>query len=262
MERLARGDVRDLVQALVDETDQVWDISALVRASGIAEEPLRALLAALPGVVGDATGSFWANARLLDATADRIRARLADHHREHPLLPGMEREQLRQEVARRWPPRAWAWVLGQVPDVAVDREWVRLVVFHPQPDDATVQLYHAIEGDGLRPRPLDDHRAQWIGAPLWFHDAIQLLLYRGQIYRLEDHYFIGDQAYQRGVEQVRQAIAEGFASTAELRAALGTNRRFAVSFLELLDSRHVTRRVGDRRALVPSAGATEWTHAD
>ena len=56
-------------------------------------------------------------------------------------------------------------------------------------------------------------------------------------------------ALDRALSLVRQALAqhpEGL-STAELRTALDTNRRFAVLVLEWLDAQRVTRRIGDKR---------------
>lgn len=249
MERLAKGEEQEVLTALIDEADRPLETAWLARTSGIPEERVKALLEAAPQVVRDENGSFWASRRLLEAVAQHIRDRLSAHHRTHPLQPGLDREQLRQEAAGDWPPRAWAWVLGQVEGITVAGEWVSLRGFQPRPDPSTEALYRAIDADGLRPRPLAEHRSHWTGDPAAFFDAVQLLLYGERVYRLEDHHLISDRAYRAGRERVEAAVGTGRTSTSELKDALGTNRRFAVSFLELLDSQHVTRRIGDRRVI-------------
>jgi selenocysteine-specific elongation factor len=60
-----------------------------------------------------------------------------------------------------------------------------------------------------------------------------------------------------GVRQlvVQMAEAGHEVTVATLRDGLRTSRRYALAVLEYLDSARVTRRVGDRRALGPNAGA-------
>ncbi len=57
------------------------------------------------------------------------------------------------------------------------------------------------------------------------------------------------EAYEQAVATAVERLRAGPATLAELRDALGTNRRAAQAFLETLDRRGVTRRDGDARVL-------------
>lgn len=247
--RLAEGRESEIVQALLEEADRPLETAFIARESGLPQAQAKALLDQAPGLRHDDNGGVWATDRLVRACGEAVRARLDAHHRAHPLQPGMDREALRQEVAGGWPPRTWAWMLGQIEGVQAEREWVFLEGFQARPDPSAEALYRAVDEDGLRPRTAEELRAVWTGEPAAFYDAVQLLLHLGRVYRLDEHYLITDRTYQAGRARVEAAVAAGQTATSELKDALGTNRRFAVSFLELLDSQHVTRRLGDRRVI-------------
>lgn len=80
-------------------------------------------------------------------------------------------------------------------------------------------------------------------------DLLALLSDRRQVIRVGDFYFTAP-AYDTMVEAVKERLKKsGKITAAELRDMFGTSRKYAVSFLEHLDSIKVTRRLGDERVL-------------
>jgi selenocysteine-specific elongation factor len=168
-------------------------------------------------------------------------------------------------MAGDWAPRAFFWILSTIPELAVDREWVHLVDFTPSPTEGLLEAIHAFQRAiakvGLRPEGPAWLETQWDSAVAPLPEVLQWMVQSGQIVQIEEGFYIAEETYADRRRRVIQAIGEGHSSTAELRAVLDTNRRFAVAFLELLDAQHVTRRVGDARVLASSA-VGEKAHAN
>jgi selenocysteine-specific elongation factor len=56
--------------------------------------------------------------------------------------------------------------------------------------------------------------------------------------------------YREMIERVSRHVTEhGQVTLAEVRDLFGTSRKYAQAFLEDLDAKHITRRVGDARLL-------------
>lgn len=85
--------------------------------------------------------------------------------------------------------------------------------------------------------------------------ALKFLVLNGEAVELGPDQVIGAEAVARAVDVVRTHIARnGPATVAELKAALGSNRRIAVPLLERLDRDGVTARQGDHRVLRSNGG--------
>ena len=57
-------------------------------------------------------------------------------------------------------------------------------------------------------------------------------------------------AYQEQVDKISAYITEkGEITVGDVRDMLGTSRKYALAFMEYLDQRRITRRVGDERVL-------------
>lgn len=182
------------------------------------------------------------------------RARILAYLQEHPIKPGMPRDELKARHAAKWPLRVFQTVVERNQWV-VDREWIRLDDALPTLDAswmaAVEGLYQAILRGGLRPESFEDLQDA-IGRPRSeFDDLIEYLYLSGRLLRLEDGLAVAYDAYVDGRRLVAEALAaRGPLSTSELKDVLGISRRHAVLFLELLDRERITRRVGDSRELV------------
>lgn len=197
-------------------------------------------------------GAWWHRSRYQDWLA-RVEEVVQQYRHSHPIKPGMPQEALKAQLAHDWPLRVFQSALSEGGWV-LDREWVRPAVAEPLSDQhkrAIDTLYEAIEAQGLRPQGLIEWQARHLVPAQWFDDIVEYLYLQQMIYRLEDNLVIGKEAYQWGWQTVKTALTEkGALSTSELKDQLGTNRRYAILFLELLDRQRMTRRIGDRREWV------------
>ena len=81
-------------------------------------------------------------------------------------------------------------------------------------------------------------------------EVVRALERKGDIVRVSDDVAFTRDAYEGAVALVKEMIASGGSVTvAQLRDRMGASRRPVLALLEHLDSRRVTRRVGDARVL-------------
>jgi selenocysteine-specific elongation factor len=88
-------------------------------------------------------------------------------------------------------------------------------------------------------------KAEWeaLGAEL-----IRYLLESGRLVRVSPDVLFDAEAFGKLVEWTEEALANaGEVTVAGVRDHFGTTRKYALAFLEYLDERKITRRVGDVR---------------
>jgi selenocysteine-specific elongation factor len=81
-------------------------------------------------------------------------------------------------------------------------------------------------------------------------DLLTVLVDEGQVVRISETVVYDAGAYQEMMDGVTATIKElGKIDVGQVRDQFHTSRKYALSFLEHLDQRRVTRRVGDDRVL-------------
>ncbi|MBX5466473.1 MAG: selenocysteine-specific translation elongation factor [Firmicutes bacterium] len=257
LEELAAFREDELLLELLRTAPRPQSRQELAQAAHMLEEAVARALSVYP-VLHDEEGRWWWSREAWEAWQARLVEAVERYHREHRLRLGLPKEQARSELAAGWPVRAWTWALELVEGVEQDREWLKRQGFVPQPTreeaDRMARLLSAARQDGLHPRAVEQWAEEAGIPPAELEDYLALLVEQGQLVRLEESLYLHREAYERGVAVVREALLGGPPlTTAELRERLGTNRKVAVSFLEVLDARHLTRRIGDRRMWQESA---------
>jgi len=177
--------------------------------------------------------------------AERLIPPLRAFHTKFPLRRGMPREELRQKL------RLSARALGPFVEEAArrgmlgrDETSVWLAGHDPQPAPAERRALDAALAAMARapygpPAPeLDAELLAW---------AIE----RRLLVRVAPEIFFLPQTYDELEAWVRQTITSaGSVGVGQLRDRFGSSRKYALAFLEQLDERKVTRRVGEGRVLV------------
>jgi selenocysteine-specific elongation factor len=205
-------------------------ITTLLESCGIDEPPADLV----------AVGSWIMTA----ADFERLHAELAGtvsrFHAENPVAAGIKRVELVDILG--WEPSlADAMISDQRTSVATDGVLVREASFQIQLPDGAQEIVRRFEVAGLKPP--DAAEAGVSG------DLIEALVRAGRLQRIGDLLF-AETAVHHAEELVRATLSRGPATTSELRAVLGTSRKFAIPLLEHLDRRRVTRFDGERRSLV------------
>ena len=181
--------------------------------------------------------------------SSRATQELAAYHGAFPLRPGMAREELRSRLGV--PAASFTSVVqGLVEDGSVvERNGSLAAPGHSVAVDAegpAGELTRLLEARRFAPPSLPEAMQQ-TGAT---EEVVRALDQRGDIVRVSDDVAFGKVAYTAAVEMVKQMIAaSGSITVAQLRDRMGASRRPVLALLEYLDSRHVTRRVGDARVL-------------
>ena len=184
------------------------------------------------------------------ALASRARAELSAYHSAYPLRAGMPREEARSRLGIA--PAAFGPALaGLVEDGVVVEHGAEIALpdHHVAVEAADGAGSRLLEELGRTPfaPPSIAEAMEKSGAGL---EVVRALERRGDVVRVSEDVVFTRDAYEGAVALVRDMLAGGASITvAQLRDRMGASRRPALALLEHLDSRRVTRRVGDARIL-------------
>ncbi len=170
-------------------------------------------------------------------------------HKKNPLSPGMPKEELRAQVRMRQ--EIWGLCLSSMESVVVDKEVVRLKSFSTAPSESSptsLKIRDALEKAGFQP-PTKDELAETLAlSPKTVSDMLKLMGKEGTLVRINDSMYVTAAAYKELISLLRAFFGKKPEMTvAEFRDILGTTRKYALPFLEYLDSNRITLRVGDVR---------------
>ncbi|MGH2734186.1 MAG: selenocysteine-specific translation elongation factor, partial [Actinomycetota bacterium] len=234
--RLDTASPEEAFLALVESEGQLAAADALLRSG--ARDPAS-------GVTR--LGDLFVSSQRIDRLSESVRGALNDFHAEHPLERGMPRELLRAAVSL--DPAPFDSLMGLLQDAVEEGASVRLASHSSDLTEeqrrARDDLIARIEGAGLTPPSSRD-----LGADPALLRALER---RGELVRIGDFHLTAEQA-RAARTRVRAFIEEqGPATVAQIRALLGTSRKYAVPLCEWLDGTGATLRRGDARVLGPRA---------
>ena len=213
-------------------------------AALVAEGAARALEVPA-GTGGGQGGPVYVSAGGLERLRGQAVRALEAYHEAHPLRVSMPREELRGRLGLE--AREFAAVLPAVVasgDLEVREGALARAGWTPRltaaQRRASEEAMSALEAGGIAPPRLDLDG-----------ELLAYLVGSGQAIDCGDGVVLAASAWAGGLDAVRGALSSGGSATlAELRDALGTNRRAAQAILETMDRRGVTRREGEGRVLV------------
>ncbi len=188
-----------------------------------------------------------------------LRERIADtlrrFHENNPLKPGMSKEVLRTLFGLEQ--RTFQGVLSIMDEVVVDRDTVRLADFTVAVTDTFREVKNEVVEllgqKGFQP-PTKEELAEYFGLGVKeMEDILRLMAQEGAVARITDSVYLLREDYERMLGLLREYYAEKETmSVGEFRDLLGTTRKYALPFLEHLDSNRITLRVGDVRKIHPA----------
>ncbi len=252
LQRLLEGSPDDALLTVLQRLEPV-SVSDLRQRSELEvatfDEVLQRQVADGAVVILDEAGlselSTLTSATGFEALASKTSALIEDFVAEHPLRPGLPKEELRSRLGLTT--RAFSGLEKSLVaddriathDQAVDLPGREVVLSEQQQADVDALLVRLREA-GARPEAGDRLDAE-ISAYL---EA------RGDLVRLGDGVLLAGESHAQMLKDVTGALAEqGEITLAATRDLLGTSRKIAQAFLEDLDQRQITRRVGDARVL-------------
>jgi selenocysteine-specific elongation factor len=201
-------------------------------------------------------GGRWFDGIAWRRAAARARERVAVHHREQPLHPGISREALRAHSCPEMPQESWRELLEELErrgDLRLDGEAVarvdHRVVLEGQDRVLADRISERFRQAGLEPPELDEvvpdaERAR--AAPI-----VDWLVTQGELVRVHNRGLFHGEALQDLRAKLREFAAKSRRiDVAAFKKLTGVTRKNAIPLLEYLDGERATRRVGDAREIL------------
>ncbi|HEX6261887.1 MAG TPA: selenocysteine-specific translation elongation factor [Actinomycetota bacterium] len=245
------------------ERAPIEDLPALLVAErgGVRVSEIEPLTGASPAEISGATrlGSWWVHDETLGRLRDVVSEALEAHHRDRPLLPGMDRAVLRDRLAMADPSLAShleadlaASLLERLESeglIAREGPLLRLaghrVALGAREEEAG-RVVAAVEAG--EPTPPDVPTLLEHGFDRELIDAVCRV---GRLARVSKEVVVTPAFLERAERVAREQAGSGEGLTVSgFRQALGTTRKYALPLLGSFDERGITRRDGDVRRLV------------
>ncbi len=223
--------------------------------------PAATLLAALgerPGLAVLGQGSLIVARRALASLAERTLEVLEAFHGEHPLRPGMPREELRERAFAGVPPLVFEHVLRglegaarvrPLPDlVALAGHEIRLSAGEDEARQLLIGRAREAGLSGVEIGPLAESAAQ---DPHLLERVARVLVAERVLCRVGEVLLVHEQHLQA----LKLAVRGRWPSGARLEVAgfkelTGLSRKYVIPLLEYLDRERVTRRLGGDRVVL------------
>jgi selenocysteine-specific elongation factor len=258
LETLSRGSPSEiLVQAL--DVNGPMAVAELLKKTGLAADAAMPLLTGLISS-GDVlilaspptrlqTNQLMVSRGAWAGISSRITDDLRAYHSAYPLRPGMPREELKSKLGLA--PKLFNEVVALA---AANRLLVESAAFVRAPDFTvtfTADQQRAIDSllARFRSAPYATPSVKEAEAALGA-EVVMALLEQGKLVKLSEEVLFLPQTYTAMVERVKAHIQHNHSITvAQVRDLFDTSRKYALAFLEYLDAKGITRRVGDERVL-------------
>jgi len=188
-----------------------------------------------------------------DSLRETVKKFMDDFHKKNPLKPGMLKEELRAYISIE--PRLFGNLINSLKDIVIEKELVRLSTFTialSQVDETIkTKIHELLEKSGFQP-PMKEELSESLKIDRKrFSDLLKLMTKEGSLVRINDSLYITSSSYRNMIGSLKTFFSKKPEMTvAEFRDVLSTTRKYALPFLEYLDSNKVTLRVGDIRKLL------------
>ncbi len=182
-------------------------------------------------------------------TTSAILNTVRDSHKKNPLSPGIQKEELRTQL--KVPREIWGALLSAIKDIAAEKDIVHLRGFRAASTDESLissGIISVLEKARFQP-PSKEEVSEALNAPVkTVTDMLKLLAKEERLVRINDSMYITSAAHSEMISKLKAFFAKKPEMTvAEFRDILDTTRKYALPFLEYLDSNKMTLRVGDVR---------------
>ena len=179
-----------------------------------------------------------------------VKKTMNDFHEKNPLKPGMSKEELRGGLNIE--PRLFSNLITSFEDVVTEKELVRLATFSvalSQTDEILkTNILGLLERDGFQPQTKEELYQLLKLDQKHLSDILKLMVKEGSLVRINASIYITSSVYRRMIDNLKNFFSRKSEMTvAEFRDILNTTRKYALPFLEYLDSNKITLRVGDIR---------------
>ncbi len=247
LKSMNEGSQADLIMATL-EMKQPLAVKAVSVACNVPASDVQQLIADLfqeKRIVmagsGDAailmTRPFWQD------IIDRSVALVSDYHRSYPARPGISKGEVVNKINLKLHPVIMQKLLDEhllIEDGAVIRMPSFSVKLTKEQDVKIAAFLKSLEQNPFSPA----------GDVVPEPDILAILIKQDRVVKVTEGVIFSRDAYDEMVKRiVSYGKEKGKITAAEVRDLLGTSRKYAIALLEYLDSKKITRRVGDERVI-------------
>ncbi len=263
------GDFATLMETFLNESPAfALPIEAIYQFLNLSEDEARQKVDRLPSLrplnaEGEkvySTESKWSGLK------DQLLKTLKDFHAGHPLLPGMDMEELRGKLIFELSPKIFRVVVDMLCGenlIAKEGNLLRLAAHRVQLSGQEKTLMDKVKKllgeQPLAPPDLRDIEKQIAVPRARLNEVIRLLEREGSVVRVTtDMYFLSSCIGQLRTTLTHYLTERGELTAAAFRDVIGSSRKYTIPLLEYFDRDGLTIRIGDVRRL-KSATATVKT---
>ncbi|MBM4145355.1 MAG: selenocysteine-specific translation elongation factor [Nitrospira sp.] len=187
-----------------------------------------------------------------DSFREIVKKLLQDFHERNPLKPGIQKEELRSHSHLK--PKLFDQMISAHEGVIVDRDIVRLLTFNItlSKEDETLRatMFEILGNAGFQPLTVEELSQSLRADQKYLSEILKLMVKEGSLMRINDSFYITSSVYKRMIELLKDFSSRKTEMlVSEFREILGTSRKYALPFLEYLDSNKITRRTDEKRFL-------------
>jgi selenocysteine-specific elongation factor len=193
---------------------------------------------------------------VFDTFSQKALSIITGFHRKNPLRAGMPKEDLRA-VFKHLDQRVFESLLATLKEIEVEKEILRLKTFKISLSEDKKLLKENIlkilEQSVFQP-PMKEELASRLFETISIKELEELLKImstEGSLIRINDSLYLSSNNYKKMINGLKSFFkTKPEMTVGEFRDILGTSRKYALPFLEYLDSNKITLRVGDVRKLL------------
>jgi selenocysteine-specific elongation factor len=243
---LSAHDAGARIALLVRESKYGLDKAELVACTGMTSREIGAAAAKTPIM---AVGDRYVDRAWMQSERERLVRTVREFHRTRPLLPGMARQDLRDDL----PAPLLDALLGDTKELISEGEIVRAVshkvVLKEDETQARAKIEQAFEAAGLTVPAVMEVLAKSGVEAARARSLLQILLREKRLVRINDELVFHSAAVEKLRALLAQRRGERFA-VPMFKEWTGISRKYAIPLLEFLDRERVTRREGDERVVL------------
>jgi selenocysteine-specific elongation factor len=182
-----------------------------------------------------------------------IKGLLKAFHEKNPLKHGMPKEEVRNQL--RIDPRMFNFILSGLNGIVVEKNLLRLKDFRialtSSEETFKARILETLDKSGFQPPSREELAAGLKTEEKRISDILNILEKEGSTVRLNETFSVSRRVYDEMTALLKDFFAANKEMTvADFRDLLHTTRKYALPFLEYLDSHKITIRTGDVRKLL------------
>jgi selenocysteine-specific elongation factor len=265
LQSLYTGDLGQITENLLNESANfALPLDTIYQFLNLGEDETRRHvegMKSLRAVSAEGEKVYTTEAKWQTLKQDLLKA-LKDFHATHPLVPGMDMEELRGKLLFELSPkifRAIVETLAGEKSIAREENLLRLPQHRVQlggPEKALMErIKQILSAQPMAPPDLKEIEKQVGVSRAKITEVIRIMERQGAVARVAtDLYFLPSCVEDVKAVLNKALVEKGEISAAAFRDLLGSSRKYTIALLEYFDREGVTLRIGDvRRLKIPVA---------